>query len=64
MAKRGAFSLREAIDLLGLELGAWPAGANQDFSYGMLGNLNRPIRRGLLVTSRNEVGHIVWKEAL
>ena len=47
--------LQEAINALGMGLGSWPENTNQDFSYGMLGNLNRPTRRSLLATSRNAV---------
>jgi glyoxylase-like metal-dependent hydrolase (beta-lactamase superfamily II) len=54
------FTLREAIDTLGQSLGEWSADTNQDFSYGMLGNLDRLTKRGLLRTSRNGEGHIEW----
>ena len=33
------FTLREAVETLGPKLGRWPAATNQDFSYGMAGNL-------------------------
>ncbi len=55
------FTLREAIDTIGIMLGDWPEGANQDFSYGMSGNLDRLTRRGLLKTSRNDDGFVVWE---
>lgn len=54
------FTLCEAIDTLGLSLGEWAEGANQDFSYGMLGNLNHLTKRGLLTTGRNDAGLVVW----
>ena len=54
------FTLREAIGSLGMGLGSWPENANQDFSYGMLGNLNRLTQRSLLATSRNSDHHITW----
>jgi len=63
LAGQGAFTLREAIDRLGPELGDWPPATNQDFSYGMLGNLNRLTQRGLLRTSRNADNLIVWSAA-
>lgn len=59
--ERGAFTLREAIDILGPQLGAWPAQTNQDFSYGMLGNLNSLTKRGRLQTERSDAEHIVWR---
>lgn len=60
LAREQAFTLREAIDTLGMGLGGWPPGAVQDFSYGMLGNLDRLTKRGRLRTSRNSNNHIVW----
>jgi glyoxylase-like metal-dependent hydrolase (beta-lactamase superfamily II) len=59
-SQRGPFTLRQAIDEIGPSLGDWPAAANQDFSYGMAGNLARLTQRGQLVTARNGDGHIVW----
>jgi glyoxylase-like metal-dependent hydrolase (beta-lactamase superfamily II) len=56
----GPFTLREAIEALGPKLGTWPAETNQDFSYGMLGNLNSLAKRGFLETSRNAENHLVW----
>lgn len=56
----GGFTLREAIDQLGPTLGEWPAGANQDFSYGMAGNLDSLTKRGLLRTARNGAGLTTW----
>lgn len=55
-----AFTLRQAIDSLGPALGRWPVGTNQDFSYGMAGNLARLAQRGQLVTGRDDAGHITW----
>lgn len=60
LARQGPFTLREAIDRLGPTLGDWPPATNQDFSYGMLGNLDRLTQRGLLQTSRSSANHIVW----
>jgi glyoxylase-like metal-dependent hydrolase (beta-lactamase superfamily II) len=57
------FTLREAIDTLGPTLGSWPGETNQDFSYGMLGNLDSLTRRGLLTTRRNNDQLVVWEEA-
>lgn len=54
------FTLREAIDSLGMGLGSWPESTNQDFSYGMLGNLDRLTKRGLLTTARNSDNHMTW----
>jgi glyoxylase-like metal-dependent hydrolase (beta-lactamase superfamily II) len=62
-ADHGSFTLREAIDTLGPQLGTWPAETNQDFSYGMLGNLDSLTKRGRLETERNGEGLIVWKLA-
>lgn len=59
----GGFPLREAIERLGPRLGRWPAAANQDFSYGMAGNLESLTKRGLLRTARNDAGHITWRLA-
>ena len=55
------FTLRQAIDTLGPQLGIWPAETNQDFSYGMLGNLESLTKRGLLQASRNSDQLIVWR---
>lgn len=60
LARSRSFTLREAIDTLGPKLGSWPLAANQDFSYGMLGNLARLTQRGLLQTSRSADNRIVW----
>jgi glyoxylase-like metal-dependent hydrolase (beta-lactamase superfamily II) len=62
-AEQRAFTLREAVDMLGPQLGNWPAETNQDFSYGMLGNLNSLTKRGHLETVRNKDGFIVWELA-
>ncbi len=51
----------EAIEALGPTLGGWPAAANQDFSYGMAGNLDSLTRRGLLESVRNVDGPIAWR---
>lgn len=57
----GGFTLREAVNRLGPTLGRWPITANQDFSYGMAGNLDSLTKRGLLRTERNGDGYIVWR---
>lgn len=57
----GGFTLRAAIDQLGPMLGRWPAAANQDFSYGMAGNLDSLTKRGLLRSERNGAGLITWR---
>lgn len=62
-ASSPAFTLRQAIDTLAPQLGDWPEATNQEFSYGMLGNLNRLARRGLLATSRNQDGLVTWRPA-
>ena len=56
----GGFTLLEAIDTLGPKLGAWPAAANQDFSYGMTGNLESLTKRGVLAAARNPNGLMRW----
>lgn len=63
LARSRSFTLREAIDVLGPKLGNWPLAANQDFSYGMAGNLARLTQRGLLRTSRRADNLIVWSAA-
>ncbi len=63
LAAQQPFTLREAIDLLGPELGTWPEDTNQDLSFGMLGNLNSLTQRGLLVTRRDPAQHVVWELA-
>jgi glyoxylase-like metal-dependent hydrolase (beta-lactamase superfamily II) len=60
-AARGEFTLRNAVEQLGPTLGRWPAATNQDFSYGMAGNLESLTRRGLLTTGRDPAGHVVWR---
>ena len=62
-ARNGSFTLRVVIDQLGPTLGRWPAGANQDFSYGMAGNLESLTKRGRLRTERNAAGLITWRLA-
>lgn len=57
----GGFTLRQAIDQLGPRLGHWPAGANQDFSYGMAGNLESLTKRGRLRSERNAAGLVTWR---
>lgn len=57
----GGFTLQEAVATLGPTLGGWPAGANQDFSYGMLGNLDSLTRRGVLATTRSAEGLVEWR---
>ncbi len=59
----GTFTLRQAIESLGPRLGIWPAETNQDFSYGMLGNLNSLTKRRLLQTARNADNLIIWSLA-
>lgn len=61
--ERPGFTLRDAIDLLGPGLGRWPAATNQDFSYAMLGHLNRLTQRGILTAGRDAGGHITWSLA-
>ncbi len=56
----GPFTLRQAIDTLGPQLGSWPAETNQDFSYGMLGNLDSLTKRGLLNISQDAGPNITW----
>ena len=51
--RTGGFTLRAAVETLGPTLGSWPAATNQDFSYGMAGNLESLTKRGLLRTERN-----------
>lgn len=58
-----SFTLRQAIDILAPQLGNWPAATNQEFSYGMLGNLNRLVQRGFLDAGRNEAGLMAWRQA-
>lgn len=60
LAEEQPFTLREAIDTLSAALGSWPPPARIDFSYGMAGNLERLVRRGLLRTTQNAEQHIVW----
>ncbi len=60
-AEAPGFTLRQTIDTLGPTLGTWPAETNQDFSYGMLGNLDSLTRRGLLVAGRDDNGLITWR---
>ncbi len=57
-----SFTLREAIDQLGPTLGRWPSAANQDFSYGMAGNLESLTKRGLLRMERARSGVICWEK--
>lgn len=61
--KVGAFTLRQAIEALGPGLGGWPAAANQEFSYGMSGNLESLSKRGALVTGRSDDGFTTWRRA-
>ena len=62
-AARGPFTLRAAVETLGPGLGDWPAETNQDFSYGMLGNLHFLAQRGLLKTIRDANQFVVWEKA-
>lgn len=59
--RTGGFTLRTAVETLGPTLGSWPAATNQDFSYGMAGNLESLTKRGLLRTERNAAGLITWR---
>jgi glyoxylase-like metal-dependent hydrolase (beta-lactamase superfamily II) len=61
--ERAAFTLREAIETLGPQLGRWPKETNQDFSYGMAGNLARLAQRGVLITGRDGDGWMTWSLA-
>jgi glyoxylase-like metal-dependent hydrolase (beta-lactamase superfamily II) len=62
LAQERTFTLREAIDALGPKLGGWPMSANQDFSYGMLGNLDQLTQRGQLTVGRNADGLVTWSK--
>jgi glyoxylase-like metal-dependent hydrolase (beta-lactamase superfamily II) len=55
------FTLRTAVETLGPTLGSWPAATNQDFSYGMAGNLESLTKRGLLRTERTPEGIVTWR---
>lgn len=57
----GPITLQQAIETLGPQLGTWPQETNQDFSYGMLGNLDSLTKRGLLKVERNGDNLITWK---
>ena len=57
------FTLREAVDELGPTLGGWPAATNQDFSYGMAGNLDSLTKRGQLRSERSAAGMMTWRLA-
>lgn len=57
----GGFTLRQTVETLGPTLGRWPAATNQDFSYGMAGNLESLVKRGLLLAERNQQGIIMWR---
>jgi glyoxylase-like metal-dependent hydrolase (beta-lactamase superfamily II) len=59
--KAGAFTLREAIDALAPSLGGWPSAANQEFAYGMLGNLDSLSKRGALLSGRSDDGYTTWR---
>jgi len=59
--ERDSYSLREAIETLGPQLGRWPTETNQDFSYGMLGNLNRLTQRGLLKAGCGPQDVVRWR---
>lgn len=59
--EHGGFTLKDAIDALAPTLGRWPATANQEFSYGMAGNLESLTKRGRLNATRNDAGHILWR---
>jgi glyoxylase-like metal-dependent hydrolase (beta-lactamase superfamily II) len=59
--RSGGFTLRQAVETVGPTLGRWPAAANQDFSYGMAGNLESLTKRGLLLVDRDQDGMVVWR---
>ncbi|MBK8050199.1 MAG: MBL fold metallo-hydrolase [Anaerolineales bacterium] len=59
--RRGSFTLGDAVATLGPTLGYWPTETNQDFSYGMAGNLDRLTQRGLLVKTHNQDGLVEWR---
>ena len=59
--RNGPFTLRHAVEQLGPTLGSWPASTNQDFSYGMAGNLESLTKRGVLHSGRNAAGMIEWR---
>ena len=61
--RRGPFTLREAVEQLGPTLGRWPASTNQDFSYGMAGNLESLTKRGVLASGRDAADMIEWRLA-
>ncbi len=61
--ERPGFTLREAIELIGPALGGWPAQTNQDFSYAMLGHLNRLTQRGILNAGRDAANRVTWSLA-
>lgn len=56
----GTFTLKEVIEALAPNLGSWPTETNQDFAYGMSGNLARLVQRGVLNKSVNRDGFAVW----
>jgi glyoxylase-like metal-dependent hydrolase (beta-lactamase superfamily II) len=59
--EQGSYSLHDAIFILGPQLGVWPEATLQDFSYAMLGHLNRLTNRGLLVAGRNTENLMTWR---
>jgi glyoxylase-like metal-dependent hydrolase (beta-lactamase superfamily II) len=61
LAQQGPYTLRQAIETLGPQLGGWPAATNQEFSYGMAGNLESLVKRGILRAERNAQGHSVYQ---
>jgi glyoxylase-like metal-dependent hydrolase (beta-lactamase superfamily II) len=56
----GAFTLKDAITIISPKVATWTPPIHQDFSYGMLGNLNRLTQRGLLTAGRNHEHRITW----
>ncbi len=60
LAQAHPFTLQQAIDELSPSLGEWAPAASIDFSFGMTGNLDRLVNRGLLTTARNAEDHVVW----
>jgi glyoxylase-like metal-dependent hydrolase (beta-lactamase superfamily II) len=56
----GKFTLKQAIQLLGPELGTWSAQNAGLLTYPLNGNLNRLVQRGQLVTGRNTENLLTW----
>lgn len=58
--QNGPYTMRQAIETLGPQLGSWIPDTNLEFCYGMGGNLESLVKRGILQTQRNEQGHLVY----